>query len=190
VVQLARLVGLNTVVIDDREQFASRAHFPEPDAAPRQRLLHRLRAAQHHRELLPGDRHPRATATTSTSSERRSVPAPSYIGLIGSKAKIVRIFRALTPRGADPAKLRAVKAPIGLDIGCRTPEEIAVSIVAQLIAHRRRFYRKGNDPERDLDRDGNDIELPTPAEAQGRPPPLASADPSGHAAALHERLGA
>jgi len=72
----------------------------------------------------------------------------SYIGLIGSRSKIGRIFRALEDRGADPARLRSVKAPIGLDIGSRTSEEIAVSIAAQLIAHRRRYITKGNDLDR------------------------------------------
>ena len=55
-------------------------------------------------------------------------------------------------------------------------------VAAQLIAHRRRFYVKGNDPERDLDREGNEIELPTPAGGQGTAPPLTSAEPPGRTA--------
>src|SRR5262249_33125183 len=75
----------------------------------------------------------------------------SFVGLIGSRAKISRIFRALIQEGASRARLEEVKAPIGLDLGARTPEEIAISIVAQLVAHRRRSYRKGTDAERMLE---------------------------------------
>jgi xanthine dehydrogenase accessory factor len=57
-----------------------------------------------------------------------------YVGLIGSKAKVRRIFDALQEEGVAPEALRPVHAPIGLDIGAITPQEIAVSIVAELIA--------------------------------------------------------
>ena len=57
-----------------------------------------------------------------------------YVGLIGSKAKVKRIFDALREEGATPDMLSRVHAPIGLDIGAITPQEIAVSILAELIA--------------------------------------------------------
>jgi xanthine dehydrogenase accessory factor len=57
-----------------------------------------------------------------------------YVGLIGSKAKVRRIFDALQEEGIAAESLRPVHAPIGLDIGAITPQEIAVSIVAELIA--------------------------------------------------------
>ena len=57
-----------------------------------------------------------------------------YVGLIGSKAKVRRIFDALVEEGVSQEALRPVHAPIGLDIGAITPQEIAVSIVAELIA--------------------------------------------------------
>jgi len=57
-----------------------------------------------------------------------------YVGLIGSKAKVKRIFDALRDEGATPEMLATVHAPIGLDIGAITPQEIAVSILAELIA--------------------------------------------------------
>jgi xanthine dehydrogenase accessory factor len=176
VVPLARLVGFNAVVVDDREQFASRAHFPEPTrllVSDFSSAFQKLSITENSYVVIVTRGHRYDQYVLGEAIRTRA----SYVGLIGSKAKIVRIFRALTAQGADPARLRAVKAPIGLDIGCRTPEEIAVSIVAQLIAHRRRFYVKGNDPARDLDREGNEIELPTPAGGQGTPPPLTSAEP-------------
>jgi xanthine dehydrogenase accessory factor len=57
-----------------------------------------------------------------------------YVGLIGSRAKVKRVFDALLEEGVDAETLRAVHAPIGLDIGAITPQEIAVSILAELIA--------------------------------------------------------
>ena len=66
---------------------------------------------------------------------RALVAAPlRYLGLIGSKAKVRRIFDALLEEGMPPTSLETVHAPIGLDIGAITPQEIAVSILAELIA--------------------------------------------------------
>ena len=62
----------------------------------------------------------------------------AYLGLIGSKAKITRFFIRLRAAGVDEALLRRVSAPIGLDLGAETPEEIAVAIAAEIIRVRRR----------------------------------------------------
>jgi len=61
-----------------------------------------------------------------------------YVGMIGSKRKVAGVFAALEKEGVEPGRLARVFAPIGLDIGAETPEEIAVSILAELIAVRRR----------------------------------------------------
>jgi xanthine dehydrogenase accessory factor len=60
-----------------------------------------------------------------------------YIGMIGSKRKVLSVYKALEKGGFDPEKFGHVHAPVGLDIGALSPEEIAVSIVAELIAVRR-----------------------------------------------------
>src|SRR5690606_34971978 len=57
----------------------------------------------------------------------------AYVGLIGSRAKIARLYDLLEGEGTERATLETVHAPIGLDIGAVTPEEIAVSIVAELV---------------------------------------------------------
>jgi xanthine dehydrogenase accessory factor len=57
----------------------------------------------------------------------------AYIGMIGSRRKVAHCFQALKAKGFGPDDLDRVHAPIGLDIGSETPEEIAVSIVAQMI---------------------------------------------------------
>lgn len=150
-VPIATTVGLNTVVVDDREQFASRARFPEPTrlvVSDFASVFPQLTITENSYLVIVTRGHRYDQFVLGEALKTRA----SYIGLIGSRAKITRIFRTLTAQGADPEKLRSVKAPIGLDIGCRTPEEIAVSIVAQLVAYRRRFYIKGSDEERILDR--------------------------------------
>jgi xanthine dehydrogenase accessory factor len=60
-----------------------------------------------------------------------------YIGMIGSKRKVLSVYKALENQGKSLEKFERVHAPVGLEIGALTPEEIAVSIVAELIAVRR-----------------------------------------------------
>ncbi len=55
-----------------------------------------------------------------------------YIGMIGSKRKVISVYKALEKEGFSPEKFERVHAPVGLDIGALTPEEIAVSITAEL----------------------------------------------------------
>jgi xanthine dehydrogenase accessory factor len=63
--------------------------------------------------------------------------AARYIGMIGSKRKVLSVYKALEKEGYSPEEFERVHAPVGLDIGALTPEEIAVSITAELIAVRR-----------------------------------------------------
>ena len=65
-----------------------------------------------------------------------STPA-KYIGMIGSKRKVISVYRELENEGIAREKLERVHAPVGLDIGAITPEEIAVAIVGELISIRR-----------------------------------------------------
>ena len=61
---------------------------------------------------------------------------PGYVGMIGSRTKIAAIYRELRAKGFTREQLAAVHAPIGLSIGARSPEEIAVSILAELTSVR------------------------------------------------------
>ena len=85
-----------------------------------------------------------ATRTTSTRCGRWPRATCKYLGLIGSRAKVARIYDALLEEGMPPECLERVHAPIGLDIGAVTPAEIAISILAELIAvtPRRRHRRR------------------------------------------------
>jgi len=61
---------------------------------------------------------------------------PGYVGMIGSKAKVTAIFSNLKQQGVSEELLAKVNAPIGLDIGAKSPAEIAISIMAEIVAHK------------------------------------------------------
>lgn len=140
-------VGFNTTIVDDREQFANRANFPDATEV----LVSNFEVAF---ERIPLDASVSMVIVTRGHKHDQLVLSKavktqaSFVGLIGSRAKITRIFRTLRKEGIEDDVLRRVKAPIGLDIGARSPEEIAISIAAQLVAHRRRTFVKGSDSSR------------------------------------------
>jgi xanthine dehydrogenase accessory factor len=131
--RLAQEVGFRVHVVDDREKFANRERFPTATEIVVDEIPHWLEGAR-----LPAHAFVVIVTRGHTNDlEAMRVLAPRdlrYLGLIGSRAKVARIYEAL---GADqmPAEyLLRVHAPIGLDIGAITPQEIAVSILAELIA--------------------------------------------------------
>jgi len=133
---VARIAGFEVVVVDDREAFANRERFPDARevlSGEMDSLLSRL---------SPGAGSYLIIATRGHRDDMRVLrwavnTRAGYIGMLGSKRKVLAIFRQLREEGADPAALERVHAPVGLSIGATTPEEIAVSVVAELIACRR-----------------------------------------------------
>jgi xanthine dehydrogenase accessory factor len=133
VATMAHEVGFRVHVIDDREKFANRERFGDDIDVVVEHIPTWLEQNQ-----LP----PTAYAVIVTRGHTHDLDALRavvrtpirYIGLIGSKAKVRRIFDVLLDEGMSPEALKPVHAPIGLDIGAITPQEIAVSIVAELIA--------------------------------------------------------
>jgi len=134
--EVAGRVGFRVTVLDDREKFACRERFPEAADVVVNSVAPWLAAAD-----LP----PAAFVVVVTRGHTHDLEAMQalanrplrYVGMIGSRAKVARIIGALRQSGAAPAWLAAVRAPIGLAIGAVTPEEIALSIVAELVAVRR-----------------------------------------------------
>jgi xanthine dehydrogenase accessory factor len=120
-------------VIDDREKFANRDRFPEAaevvvDDIPEWLRAHPLPASAYAVIVTRGHRYDLDTLRSLANQDLQ------YLGLIGSRAKVARLYEMLTAEGVSANRLRRVHAPIGLDIGAVTPEEIAVAIVAELIA--------------------------------------------------------
>ena len=135
--QVAHEAGFRVHVIDDREKFANRERFPSAaeiivDDIPTWLAANRLPATAYAVIVTRGHRHDLDALRALASQNLR------YLGLIGSRAKVKRIYDVLVEEGSVPIeRLETINAPIGLDIGAVTPQEIAVSIVAELIAVRR-----------------------------------------------------
>jgi len=136
IAKVAKSVGFKIVVIDDRPSFANQERFPMADET-------RVEDMETVFERLPVDDQSYIVAVTRGHQHDEPVIEQAirtnarYIGMIGSKRKISRMWKKLIERGANRERLAQVHAPIGLEIGADTPEEIAVSIVAQLIQARR-----------------------------------------------------
>lgn len=124
--------GFRVHAIDDREKFASAERFGPGvevivEDIPTWLATHQLPPTAYAVIVTRGHKHDLDALRTLVASQLR------YVGLIGSKAKVKRIFDALQDEGITGDALRRVHAPIGLDIGAITPQEIAVSILAELI---------------------------------------------------------
>jgi xanthine dehydrogenase accessory factor len=133
VARMAHDVGFRVHVIDDREKFANTERFGAGidvvvEDIPQWIANHPLPPTAYAVIVTRGHTHDLEALRALTAHPLR------YLGLIGSKAKVRRIFDELLSQGASAESLTGVHAPIGLDIGAITPQEIAVSIVAELIA--------------------------------------------------------
>lgn len=133
---LAALAGFRVSVLDDRESYATEARFPEAArvlVAPFESAAEALRLTPRSFVLVVTRGH-RGDATAIASCLPRR---PRFLGLLGSRAKMVHVLTDLAERGFSSDDLARVETPVGVEIGAETPEEIAVSIVARMIAVRR-----------------------------------------------------
>jgi xanthine dehydrogenase accessory factor len=133
VARMAHDVGFRVHVIDDREKFANTERFGDGidvvvENIPSWIDAHPLPPTAYAVIVTRGHTHD-LDALRALAAQRLR-----YLGLIGSKAKVRRIFDELLGEGVTGESLKGIHAPIGLDIGAITPQEIAVSIVAELIA--------------------------------------------------------
>lgn len=138
--KLAAMTDFTVCVVDDREEFASKERFPEASL---------VRAIPGFTDcfagLSPSSKTFLVIVTRGHLYDRVVLDQAldtdaGYIGMIGSRKKIASIYRQLREEGRTEADLARVTAPVGLEIGAETPEEIAVSIVAQLVAARARQH--------------------------------------------------
>lgn len=131
--RVAAQAGFRVTVLDDREKFANRERFPDAEDIIVESIpewLHRaeIPANTYVVILTRGHKHDLDALRALAACELR------YLGLIGSRAKVARLYAALMSESMPAACLERVHAPVGLDIGAVTPAEIAVSIVAEMIA--------------------------------------------------------
>lgn len=136
---LARLavpLGWRTALLDDRSEFVRAAHLPESVETAVGELTELLR------ERAPDPMTAIVVVTRGHRSDKDALraaldTAAGYVGMIGSPSKVRNIFRSLLRDGASPDTLARVHAPIGLDLHAETPDEIALSIAAELLLWRR-----------------------------------------------------
>jgi xanthine dehydrogenase accessory factor len=136
--EMGRLLGMRVAVLDDRPDFADAGRFPAAS-----RVL-RVDFSDPFAELPLG---PGTHLVLVTRGHRydydalRSALARcdrlGYIGMIGSQRRVRATFEQLRREGVPPERLRAIHAPIGLDLGAETPGEIAVAVAAEIVLRRR-----------------------------------------------------
>jgi xanthine dehydrogenase accessory factor len=134
--KVALIAGFEVVIVDDREAFANRERFPDaldirfgdPDL-----IMSQLDPpdSSYIAIVTRGHRHDMRVLRWAVDTRAR------YIGMIGSGRKVLTVFEQLENEGVPHETLGRVFAPIGLQLGSTTPEEIAVSVVAELIGIRR-----------------------------------------------------
>jgi xanthine dehydrogenase accessory factor len=136
---LASFTGYRVTLVDDRAEFVTRERFPNE--------LIELVAAESwtksaNRVIGTGRAVSVAIVTRGHAEDKECLRAvlestPDYVGLIGSKRRTNIVLDRLRATGTEEAELAKVRAPIGLDIGAITPEEVALAILAEIVAERR-----------------------------------------------------
>ena len=128
--------GFDVIVTDDRSSYATKERFPAA------REVHALDFDEATKKLDPNESSYIVIVTRGHRDDMRLLrwavqTRARYVGMIGSKRKVIEIFKTLQSEGLSAQLFERVHAPVGLDIGAVTPEEIAVAITAELIAIRR-----------------------------------------------------
>jgi xanthine dehydrogenase accessory factor len=135
VARAANAAGFGIGVVDDREAFANKERFPmAQDIYTRyEEAFEKIRpnASSYLVIVTRGHKEDMRVLAWAVRTEAR------YLGMIGSKRKVLSVYRALENEGYQPKEFERVYAPMGLEIGALSPEEIAVSIAAELVAVRR-----------------------------------------------------
>jgi xanthine dehydrogenase accessory factor len=135
VAKAASAAGFGIGVVDDRETFANEERFPMAQGilTSYEDAFQKIHpnAASYLVIVTRGHKEDMRVLAWAVRTEAR------YVGMIGSKRKVLSVYKALENDGYKPQEFERVYAPMGLEIGALSPEEIAVSIVAELVAVRR-----------------------------------------------------
>jgi xanthine dehydrogenase accessory factor len=135
IAKIAGAVGFAVGIVDDREAFANPQRFP----MARDVFTSYEQAFE---KIQPGPSAYLVIVTRGHKEDMRVLAwavrtKARYVGMIGSKRKVLSVYKALEHEGYHPEEFERVYAPMGLDIGALSPEEIAISVVAELVAVRR-----------------------------------------------------
>jgi xanthine dehydrogenase accessory factor len=137
--RLAHAVGYRVTLLDDREEFLTRSRFPEEgiELTPAPGWAGALGGV-----VGTGRGVYVAVVTRGHNEDEECMKAalsarPDYVGMIGSRRRTNIVLGRLREAGFDEEMLREVRAPVGLDIGAVSPEEVALAVLAEIVAHRR-----------------------------------------------------
>ena len=133
IANLAKPLGFELNIFDDRDEFANKERFPEADD---------VKVASYGEGFDKFDINANTFIIIATRGHRQDDTATkaalgtnaSYVGLLGSKRKTILIIEKLLSEGIDDQTFKKLKAPVGINIGARTPEEIAISIISEILA--------------------------------------------------------
>ena len=136
--RMGALLGFRVTVLDDRPEFATRERFPEAAEVRRADFSRpfegvRIDARTHLVLVTRGHRYDYDALVHAL----RAPEPPAYVGMVGSRRRTRAALEQLAREGFPPERLATVFSPVGLDVGAETPEEIAVSIAAEIVRVRR-----------------------------------------------------
>lgn len=136
--KVAHLIGYDIAIQDDRAEWANSQRYPQASMILTDSIASVMTKLAHHAQLHAAlvTRGYQYDLEALRALLQRELPCP-YIGMIGSEKRVRQVYQAIEKTGLPRDKLRSIYAPIGLDIGALTPEEIAVSIAAELILIKR-----------------------------------------------------
>ena len=132
IIKMGRMIGCKITVLEDRPKFADnarRAGADEVICEPFDQGLEKIEGDEDTFFIIVtrGHRYDQMCLESIVKKQH------AYIGMIGSRRRVILVKQALLDKGADPDVIERVYTPIGLDIGAETPEEIAVAILAEII---------------------------------------------------------
>ena len=133
---LGSMLGFHTTVIDDRAAFANRERFPTADeivVRPFAPAIDSLKLDRHCYVVVVTRGHAFDDEALRATLRQQA----RYVGMIGSRRRVKAMLTHMEEEGYDPQVLARVHAPIGIDIGAETPEEIAIAIAAEIVRERR-----------------------------------------------------
>lgn len=135
--EMGKFLGFRVVVVDDRPEVLTREKFPQADELHTGEPVEQLRGLN----ITPQTYIVLATRAHTTDAPvlRAVIDSPAaYIGMLGSQRRVLTVFEMLKQEGVSDDAFKRVHAPIGIELGAETPQEIAVSIMAEVIKERRK----------------------------------------------------
>lgn len=143
-VKMGKFLGFQITVVDDRPSFANRARFAEADEVICEEFEKAIKGLSIDRNtyvviVTRGHRYDKECLANVLECPVK----PAYIGMIGSRRKVAAIIDDLKESGVTDEVLNTVYAPIGLDIGAQTPEEISLSILSEMVMIKHYGYSDG-----------------------------------------------